>query len=196
MQQETEGGEGNQNELAPFAFSGKNYTFEKHEAAVLQNLRKWALSYTAQYNVITPDMIVPLNKAQTQREDFDVVAKILQVFELDEYTNELKIKDASGQTWYVLALKLKFPHLRTGQVVRIRSATFDETSSQKKVLNLSHFSNIMTFVSTSKLAKEVKAKVSDDRAVEKQALKQEVSLNAVVLSEVDKKWADLPTTSL
>ena len=54
----------------------------------------------------------------------------------------------------------------------------------------------MTFVSTSKLAKEVKAKISDDRAVEKQALKQEVSLNAVVLSEVDKKWADLPTTNL
>lgn len=74
-------------------------------------------------------MFVALNKAQSQKEDFDVVAKILQVFALDEYTNELKIKDASGQTWYVLALSLKFPHLRTGQVVRIRSATYDETSS-------------------------------------------------------------------
>jgi len=73
-------------------------------------------------------MIVALNKAQAQREDFDVVAKILQVFELDEYTNELKIKDQSGQTWFVLALKLKFPHLRTGQAVRIRSANYDETS--------------------------------------------------------------------
>lgn len=59
-------------------------------------------------------MIVPLNKAQTHAEDFDVVAKILHVFELDEYTNELKIKDVSGQTWFVLALKLKFPNLRTG----------------------------------------------------------------------------------
>lgn len=49
-------------------------------------------------------MFVALNKAQSQKEDFDVVAKILQVFALDEYTNELKIKDASGQTWYVLAL--------------------------------------------------------------------------------------------
>lgn len=41
-------------------------------------------------------MYVPLNKAQAQKGDFDVVAKILQVFELDEYTNELKLKDASG----------------------------------------------------------------------------------------------------
>jgi hypothetical protein len=54
----------------------------------------------------------------------------------------------------------------------------------------------MTFVSSSKLAKEVKAKVSDDRQAEKAALKSEVSHNAVVLTEVDKKWQDLPTTSL
>jgi hypothetical protein len=46
----------------------------------------------------------------------------------------------------------------------------------------------MTFVSGSKLAKEVKAKVTDDRQAEKAALKSEVSHNAVVLTEVDKKW--------
>lgn len=68
--------------------------------------------------------------------DFDVVAKILQVFELDEYTNELKLRDGSGEVFYTLALKLKFPHLRTGAVVRIRSASFDETSLNKKVLVL------------------------------------------------------------
>lgn len=141
-------------------------------------------------------MFVALNKAQAQKGDFDVVAKILQVFEMDEYTNELKLRDQSGQTFYTLALKLKFPHLRAGEVVRIRSATFDETSTQKKVLLLSHYSNIMTFVSSSKLAKEIKAKVSDDKTVEKAALKQSVSLSAVILSEVDKKHAGLPIHSL
>jgi len=60
---------------------------------LLANLRKWSNSYFAQYNVINNDMIVALNKAQGQKEDFDVVAKILQIFEMDEYTNELKIKD-------------------------------------------------------------------------------------------------------
>lgn len=90
---------------------------------------------------------------------------------MDEYTNELKLKDMSGQTWYVLSLKLKFPHLREGEVIRIRSVTYDETSSQKKVLNLSHYSNIMTFVSSSKLSKEVKSKVTDDKNTEKATLK-------------------------
>ena len=141
-------------------------------------------------------MYVPLNKAQAQKGDFDVLAKILQVFELDEYTNELKLKDLSGQVFYTLALKLKFPHLRAGEVVRIRSATYDETSTQKKVLLLSHYSNIVTFISASKIAKELRGKVSDDRATEKAALKQEVPLSATVLTEVDKKHAGLPLHSL
>ncbi len=61
---------------------------------------------------------------------------------------------------------------------------------------LSHYSNIVTFISSSKLAKEVKSKVSDDKSVEKAALKQQMSLNAVVLTEVDKKHANLPYHSL
>ena len=41
-------------------------------------------------------MYVPLNKAATEKGDFDVVAKILHIHELDEYTNELKLRDVSG----------------------------------------------------------------------------------------------------
>ena len=63
---------------------------------MLQNIKKWANQYVSQYNVITSDMVQPLNKAANQKNDFDVVAKILQIFELDEYTNELKLKDQSG----------------------------------------------------------------------------------------------------
>lgn len=54
----------------------------------------------------------------------------------------------------------------------------------------------MTFVSTSKIAKDLRNKVSDDRSVEKAALKKDVSLSAVVLTEVDKKHANLPIHSL
>ncbi len=81
---------------------------------------------------------------------------------MDEYTNELRLRDVSGVTSFVLALKLKFPHLRQGDVVRIRSATYDETSPNKKVLLLSNYSNSLTFVSSSKLAKDVRTKVSDE----------------------------------
>jgi len=139
-------------------------------------------------------MYTPLAKVQSEKADFDVVAKILHIHTLDEYTNELKLKDASGQVWFTLALNLKFPHLKAGEVVRIRSAQVDETSTHKKVLVLSHYSNILTFPHSSKLGKELRAKISD--TVDKAAIKQKVQYNSVVLTEVDKKWANLPHTSL
>lgn len=116
---------------APISHSGKHSSFEKHEGALLANTRKWANQYFSQYNVISGDMFVPLAKASAQKGDFDVVAKVSQVFELDEYTNELRLRDASSgnQSWNVLALKLKFPHIHSGDVIRIRSVTYDETST-------------------------------------------------------------------
>jgi len=114
---------------------------------------------------------------------------------MDEYTNELRLRDQSGSTWHTLALKLKFPHLRSGDVVRVRSATVDDTSA-KKVLILSHYSNIMTFIASSKLAKDIKSKVHDEKTPDKAAIKKGVSMNAVVLTEIDKKYANLQSTPL
>lgn len=188
--------EGNdRGEVEPFGHNGKKFSFEKHEKETLNRVRKFAQSHFASNNVLSSDMHVALSKASSQKNDFDVLAKVLQIFEKDEFTNELKIRDGSNKTWYVLALKLKFPHLAVNDVVRIRSAIYDETS-RKNVLNLSHYSNILTFVSNSKLAKEIRNKVSDDRKADQAALKDTVSMHPVMLSEVDKKHANLPVTPL
>ena len=181
-------------DTTPANHSGKHASFEKNEGALLATTRKWATQYFSQYNVISNDMFVPLAKAAAQKGDFDVVAKIAQVFELDEYTNELRLRDVSSgaHSWNVLALKLKFPNVHAGDVIRIRSVTFDETSTQKKVLLLSHYSNIITFPTTSKFAKEIKAKVAEEK-VDKAAIN---GVNAIVLTEVEKKHSALPITSL
>jgi Telomeric single stranded DNA binding POT1/CDC13 len=71
------GGQDGGSELTPFSYSGAHYTFEKSETPLLQNIRKWAQQYFAQYNVISSDMFVALNKAQASKGDFDVLAKIL-----------------------------------------------------------------------------------------------------------------------
>jgi len=140
-------------------------------------------------------MYVPLKNAKSQKADFDCVAKIVSIHEMDAYTNELKLRDGSGSTWYTLALRLKFPHLKAGQAVRVRCATWDETSANKQVLALSHFSNIMTFIGSSRLAGTV-AKVTDDVAADKAELAKAVPAVAVTMSDIDRKWANLPSTSL
>ena len=179
----------------PQSFSGKHFTFEKHEVNLLSNLRKWSNQYFGQYNVINNDMFTGLSGAAKEKADFDVVAKITNIHEMDEYTNELRLRDGAGVSWYSLALKLKFPNIKSGDVVRIRSALVDETS-QKKVLILSHYSNIMTFISSSKLAKEIKNKVTDEKVPDRAHIKKGVSMNSVVLTEVDKKYAGVPNTAL
>lgn len=179
----------------PVSHSGNKPTIEKQDSTLLTTLRKWASSYFSSNDVLTKDMMVPLKNAKSQKSDFDVVAKIVGVHEMDAYTNELKLRDASGSTWYTLALRLKFPHLKAGQAVRVRSATWDETSANKQVLALSHYSNIMTFVSGSRLAGNV-AKVQDDVAADKAELAKDVPSVAVTISDIDRKWANLQSTSL
>ena len=176
-----------------YAHSGAKSSFSKRDAGILETLKKWSASFCSANNV-GDSGVVALKNASKQSNQFDCVARILQVFELDDYTNELKLRDASGETYYALALKVKFPHLSQGAAVRIRSAANDDQATQKSVLNLQHYSNIMTFTSSSKVAKDL-AKVGDDRAADGAALKGGKNLR-VCLTEVDKKHAGLANTNL
>jgi len=182
-------------DFQPASFSGKKFSFEKHETTTLTTIRKWANAYFNNNDGVTKDMYKPLNTAKKQGADFDVVAKIVGIHEMDAYTNELRLRDASGSTWYTLALKLKFPHLRTGSVVRVRSCSWDETSTNKQVLALSHFSNILTFIGSSRLAASV-GKVQDDWAADKAALATASPPHAITVSQVASKWSGLKSTNL
>ena len=182
-------------DFAPASHSGNRPTIEKQDTTLLTTLRKWSTTYFSSNDVLTKDMFTPLKAAKSQKADFDCVAKICNIHEMDAYTNELKLRDASGSTWYTLALRLKFPHLKTGQAVRIRSATWDETSAGKQVLTLQHYSNIMTFISSSRLATNV-AKVQDDANADKAELAKAVPSVAITMSDIDRKWANLPSTPL
>ena len=182
-------------DFAPVSHSGSRPTIEKQDQATVANMRKWASSYLSSNDGLTKDMWTPLKSAKSEKADFDCVAKIVGMHEMDRYTNELKLRDASGATWYTLALKLKFPHLRAGQAVRVRSAAWDETTAGKQVLALSHFSNIMTFISSSRLAASV-SKVQEDLAADKAELAKATPLVAVTVSDFDRKYASMPSTSL
>lgn len=184
-----------QSDNAPAAFSGNRSTFEKHEQALLANYRKFASSYFEKNDAVPAERLRALNKVKGSTGDFDVNAKITNVHEMDEYTNELRLRDNTGSTYHTVALKLKFPHLAVGQAVRIRSATWDETSTSKNVLALSHYSNITTFISSSKVGKSF-AKVTDDIKADEAALATDVPSHAITISDVDAKHASLPHTNL
>ena len=182
-------------DFTPISQFGSRPTIEVQDKQIIAQTRRWASSFFSSNDVLSKDMYQPLKSAKAQKSDFDVVAKIVSIHEMDQYTNELKLRDASGATWYTIALKLKFPHLRQGQAVRVRSATWDETSTEKQVLTLQHYSNILTFIQTSRLAATV-SKVQEDLAANKAELAKSVPSVAVSVSDVVGKHAALPQTSL
>lgn len=177
------------------AYSGNKSTQENQDQAIVKTLKAWTSKFFAQNDVLDKcGSVVKLSTAAKASKDFDVVAKILQVLPVDAYSNQLKLKDASGAVYYTMVIKTKFSTLAEGQVVKIRSATVDSTSAAPSLV-LQPFSNIMTIIGSSKLGGAVASKVSDDKADEKAALKSG-STQPIVLTQVDKKHSSLPTTSL
>lgn len=180
----------------PIAHSHKRASFEKNEASILSALRKWATGYMAGAAPVTA--ITPLNKASAVAagKDFDIQAKITQIHEFDEYTNELRLRDNSGDSWYTLCTKLKFPHLRHGQSIYIRSVSANQ-SGNKNVLSQSHYSNVCTFIGGSKAASSLaKVDSAQDKAADKSTLAGSDTSRAVVVSSVSGKFANMGLTSL
>jgi len=181
--------------MTPTSYSGDRATFENHEKALIGSLRNWIGRHFGSHDGVTKDQYVALSGAKAQKKDFDVVAKVNSVHEMDPYTNELRLCDGTD-VYYALALKLKFPQVRAGNVVYIRSATVETTSSKKKVLALAPHSNIMILGNNTKLASATAKKCTDTWAADKAELGKDVPAHAVVLSDVEKKHAGLTTTSL
>lgn len=64
--------------------------------------------------------------------EFDLLVKILKVFEKDESTLELRIKDISQKMWYMSVPRLKFHPsvLKQGGIVRVRSVELNLTTKR------------------------------------------------------------------
>ena len=71
------------NTSSPSAFSGHHASYEKHETSLLSALRKWVGSHFGAHDGVTSDLYTNLSGAKKAGKDFDVVAKILSVHDLD-----------------------------------------------------------------------------------------------------------------
>lgn len=88
---------------APYKFSGinKGYFFDSdNEKPILDNLRGWSVDYYGRNLVITQEMYKLLKDAKNvegENKEFDLLCKVLKVFEKDETSLELRIKDISQE---------------------------------------------------------------------------------------------------
>ena len=190
------GGDSEGAKYKPVAFSGKSFTFESHERKLLDNLRDWARNYFSKQSVITNEMYTSLAKVANAKNDFDVLGKITQIIAKDAYENCVRIKDTSGTTAFMTVSKRKFPELAEGDVVRIRSA--NKSDDGPNFLELSPHSNILSFIASSKLAKDLKTKIPPGSVeLDKKALGKKDQLKApILLTSVGAKYKDTAVTPL
>lgn len=161
---ENEDGTDNYFSYTPYNFSGKSFTQEAHETKILKDLKKWSKEYFTKNNVVDGDIKrETIDQAVKDQKDFDLLAKITDMKDNDQYTNSVTLNDTTGQTWTAQLFKRKFPHLKVNDVIRIKSCSAKEDNS----LVLSAHSNILKFFSFSKIHKHLSTSISSSVHIKK-----------------------------
>lgn len=134
---------------------------------MLDHLREWATGYFNKEYVITKEMYKllkdlkapstggPVAASQMNNTEFDLLVKILKVFEKDENTLELRIKDISQKMWYMSVPRLKFHPsvLRPGEIVRVRCVETNLTT-KRDVIQVKPYTNILRIPPKTRLYQE------------------------------------------
>jgi ribosomal protein S1 len=55
-----------------------------------------------------------------EKKEFDLLVKLMKIFDKDEANYELLIKDLSNKPWTMIVNKLKFNDFKEGEIYRIR----------------------------------------------------------------------------
>lgn len=161
---ENEDGTNNYFSYTPYNFSGKSFTQEAHETKILKDLKKWSKDYFTKNNVIDVDIKkAAIDEAVKNQKDFDLLAKITEIKDHDQYSNSVTFNDTTGQTWTANLFKRKFPHLKVNDVLRIKSCSAKEDNT----LVLSAHSNILKFFSFSKIEKHLRTAISSSTHIKK-----------------------------
>jgi Telomeric single stranded DNA binding POT1/CDC13 len=161
---ENEDGTENYFSYTPYNFSGKSFTQEAHETKILKDLKKWSKEYFTKNHVVDADVKrETIEQAVKDQKDFDLLAKITDMKDNDQYTNSVTLNDTTGQTWTASLFKRKFPHLKVNDVIRIKSCSAKEDNS----LIFSAHSNILKFFSFSKIHKHLSSSISSSVHIKK-----------------------------
>lgn len=176
----------------PYAWSGYTYTFENIDRKSLDSVRTWNKKYFQDNKVIIDEMYTPLDEAEQEEGDFNILGKITQVVHRDNYMSDIRIQDKTNDTWFATISRRKFPRVVEGEIVKVRSATVDQDSERSHNVKLSPHSNIMTVVPFSQLRKQLKTSVKANNAqVDKQLLQDAVIHEPILASTVSKAFNHL-----
>lgn len=171
----------------PYKFSGKSYSFDtQQETMIINQLREWQTVFFTKSKFVFKQMSKELKEIRdSPAAEFDLLVKILKIFERDEYNIEMRIKDCSNEMWFITIPKLKFGHLREGEIVRIRSVKLNITS-KRNVIEMKPSTNILRFTQKNAIVQEMRQKVGMETIADKMMLEDdsEIIMSPVMFTEI------------
>jgi len=195
----------NQRKYQPYKFSGRSYPFDfQREKPIIDKLRTWMDSYFMDNSWIFKKMVRRLGDIRSAANinadyEFDVLVKVLRVFEKDEYDLELRIKDQSNELWFISLPKLKFGYISEGDVIRVRSVNINITS-KRNLLEVRPGTNILRFTQSNPIILEMKETVEGESEADKLMMDEanaETLMKPITFTEItDLDMQDLPLFKL
>ena len=176
----------------PYKFSSKHYSLDMSvHRSICRGLRKWTIKYLAENMVVHASSYTSLSKltAEDRRgRDIDLLVKVLKIHEKDEQTIELRIKDVASTLWFLNLPKLRFGsinNIKVGEIIRVRSVRQD-TTSRRNIITHKPTTNILKFLSTSKIVTSMTERIQDMTDTDRLLLEDssEVLMSPVQLTEI------------
>lgn len=149
--------------MRPYKFVGKNYSFNnEHERPILSEIKDWSIDHLSRHSAHHLSSYTPLNELKAagnvEKSDFDLLVKVLKVFERDEYNYELRIKDTSSQLWFLTINKLRFQGFVEGDIYRFRSVQREKTTDRNVIL-CKNTTNILRFPRESRIYRDLSKEI-------------------------------------
>ncbi len=104
-----------------------------------------------------------------ENREFDLLVKVLKIFEKDEFNLELRIKDISNEMWFITIPKLKYGSIKEGEIIRIRSVKVN-IASKRNVIEIRPSTNILRFTFRNAIVQQMKDKIEQETIADKMAL--------------------------
>lgn len=133
----------------PYKYSGKNFNFVENEENILQHVRRWCKEFK------NSDIVENLLSSMPSTEsDTNLLCKVMKVYEDEEDVYQIRVKDKDGKSWHVQVDRIKYPELRSNEIIRIKSAKTNVVNGES-VLELRPHSNILRFMKDSRIEKNL-----------------------------------------
>ena len=129
----------------------------------------------------------PGSEGSATTQEFDLLVKILKVFEKDENTFELRIKDSSQKMWFMNVPRLKFHPsvLRQGEIVRVRCVEMNLTT-KRDVIQVKPYTNILRISPQARVHQELSNLIEDETDTDKLLLDDanDILMSPVIYTEI------------